>query len=276
MMLTGFDESAAGCTSPLAAPYSALSLVNSLAKMLKQACKEAVVQSPWRVPQLFFFNNPDSPITNLHQARNQRSLPETPIADLVKSVTTLARRLPRLRAMLRAKPGLTKRIEFLARICPACAELSRLLALVDNEVVVVLHPKSRRGWRMSVQGIATIGQFQQHFAERVASQPRAVLSALGPITRWLWLHPDTLAATNNFAQDCGHWLLDTMTLPKRTNRQGERVLVLSEAVFDRKRFPTSGRETYAARILNFRELSELELERHFGRVMHKSAARQAA
>ena len=72
-----------------------------------------------------------------------------------------------VRRAARAVPNLVAVATALAADHPRTAWLAELLAVPDDEVLLVIHPESRSGWRLHVRGIADVAQFHVLFADTI-------------------------------------------------------------------------------------------------------------
>jgi hypothetical protein len=140
------------------AGFDALPRLAQLAADLAAAVPERT-QRHWGEPAVFFFDT-------RRQAELEAARPAVPVADpfeeLAPRITAEVAALcasPEVRRVARAAPGLREAALALAPACAAARHLAELLAVPDDEVVTVLHPANRTGFRCVVRGVADAGQF---------------------------------------------------------------------------------------------------------------------
>lgn len=186
---------------------------------------------------VFFFDR-------VRQAEFLAARPPAPAPNPHPVAVLIAAELPGLfasaevRRIARAVPGLHEVAAALAPTVPAAKDLADLLAVPDDEAVVVLDPAARAGWRVVVTGVADVSEFHQ-----------LLLDALGlPATaeeryqffRPAALHPDRTLPTG--FDGCRYWLWGHEPLATVPLVGGERVMVAGEPAYqrawkDRPRFP---------------------------------------
>jgi len=116
-------------------------------------------RSRWNEPAVFFFDR-------RRQAELEATRPAVRVVDphaelskrVVAEVTVLCGSID-LRRIARATPGLRNAAESLAPACAAAKELADLLAVPDDELITVLHPERKAGFRLLTRGVADVGQF---------------------------------------------------------------------------------------------------------------------
>ncbi|MBX9582777.1 MAG: hypothetical protein K2X87_20925, partial [Gemmataceae bacterium] len=134
---------------------------------------------------------------------------------------------------------------------PAAKDLADLLAVPDDEAVLVLDPAARAGYRLVVSGVADVGQFH-----------RLLLDAVGvPMTateQYQFFRPAALRADGalpaGFA-GAGHWLWGHEPLAAVPLVDGERVILVGESAYRRtwdvtRRFPAMPAAVELDRTLN--------------------------
>ena len=136
--------------------YEALSRLSRLRDDLTSAPVRS--RSRWKEPTLFFFDN-----RRESQHLASRSVPTPDPFDAISS--RIATELPAIcesvevRRVARTVEGLRAAAEALARLSTPARDLVDLLAVPDDEAILVLHPELRKGFRLTVRGVADVGQF---------------------------------------------------------------------------------------------------------------------
>ena len=210
------------------------------------------MSSRWKEPPVFFFNE-------RRQAEYEavrESAPGDPFAEVAASI---AGELPELfasvevRRVARAIDGLQSAAEVLAQTCPAAKDLANLLAVPDDEVIVVLHPERRAGFRLAIRGIADLGQFHILLADAVTGDcfrlhvPQRFVAACRDVnpttpagvpmvarrdsrcTRPPHCNPMARFPREWAAAD--HWLWPTTALASVPRIDGERVVLLGPPAY---------------------------------------------
>ena len=113
------------------------------------AAKSRPKPSRWAEPVLFFFHRQRQ--LELEAARQQQLVSNALAERIADEVAALSQSVE-LRQAARAVPGLREAVQ--------ASPLAEMLAVPDDENVLVLHPERRLGWRLTVRGIATVNQFQ--------------------------------------------------------------------------------------------------------------------
>jgi hypothetical protein len=198
-------------------------------------------RSRWREPALFFFHR--SRQLELEAARPHPTLTDPLCERIAREVFTLSES-PGARQAARSVPGLR---EALANV-PAAKPLAQLLAVPDDEIVLVLHPDRRAGYRLSVRGIATVHQFQvlmqsalgEPMPSRFASvcrdaEPRvpAGVPMVVNLTHQCF-RPAALRTDGTLPEGfdgCDRWLWGWEPLAAAPRIDGERVILLGEPAF---------------------------------------------
>lgn len=226
--------------------FATLPLFSRLRDALTQAARER--RSRWGVPTLFFFH--DSVQAEWEHVR-PRPTP-SPLADLIDDALTVMAASVEARHNARALPGLVEAVA--ASRDPKARLLAEVLAIPDDEVVRVIHPAARVGFRVLVRGLADVNQFHTLLADAVTGSPRqgflpgprphprAVAAyrdqpadpvAAVTAARFQLFRPAALRADGTLPTDfggCDHWLWGTEPLAAIPRENGERVVLLGEPV----------------------------------------------
>jgi hypothetical protein len=139
-------------TSTPDAAFAARTRLRALRDALQHARARAA-RSPWLEPPLFFFDG----------QRQRDLIASRPAIETICDPLheRLAREMAALcgsvevRQAARAVTGLRDA----AAALPFAQPLAELLAVPDDETVLVIHPRRRLGYRFTVRGIATVNQF---------------------------------------------------------------------------------------------------------------------
>ncbi len=262
-------------TPAVDAGYDALPRLNRLAADLLAVQPRS--RSRWKEPRVFFFDRRRQ--TELETAR-VITPPADPYAELS---TRIAAELPalfasvELRQVARAVNGLRDAAETLASVCPAAKDLVDLLAIPDDEIVTVLHPTLRVGFRLAVRGIADVGQLHILLADAVRDQIPVVpvpgrfviacrdadptVAAGVPMVaeaRFQMHTPAALQSDGSLPQGFGgsdHWLWPNSPLGRVPRIGGERVVLLGPSAYQAtwevtRRFPLMPAEVQLLEELN--------------------------
>ena len=212
----------------------------------------------WKEPAVFFFDL-------RRQAELEAARPTPVSADPFAGIAAqIAEELPMLcesvavRRVARAIAGLRPAAEALASVCPAVRDLADLLAVPDDEVILVLHPERRVGFRLAVRGLADVGQFHILMADIVTGEsPSGFLSTPRVSERFVAacrdVNPATPAGVPMVAEarfqmydpaalqpdgtlpagfgGCEHWLWPTAALASVPRIDGERVVLIGPPAF---------------------------------------------
>lgn len=214
--------------------------------------------SPWKEPAVFFFDK-------RRQAQFAEARQTTWIDLLADISTAITAELPTLiasidaRRVARAIDGLHRAARALATKCPAANDLADLLAIPDDEAIVVLFPDRRVGFRFAVRGVADVGQFHilmtnalpesladRPFAERfvTASTPAGV--PMVAEARFQFYAPAAIRPDGSLPSamgGCEHWLWPTTPLASVPRIHGERIVIAGPPAFPAtwavtRRFPS--------------------------------------
>ena len=176
-------------------------------------------QSRWGEPPVFFFDPARQ--AELDAARPRAVQPPHPVAELVAAELPGLIESVEVRHAARAVPGLREATAAAASFLPAAQELADLLAVPDDETVLVLHPADRTGWRVAVRGVADAGQFQMLFLEATALRYQCFRPAA--------LLPDGSLPGGFRGSD--HWLWPHHPLAAAPRIEGDRMILLGEPAF---------------------------------------------
>ncbi|HET6572694.1 MAG TPA: hypothetical protein VFG68_03755 [Fimbriiglobus sp.] len=181
--------------APPSAPdvaFAALPLFGRLRDALRAAarfrdrCRDAG-RRRWGVPDLFFFE-PDLQL-EWNAVRPARDRVPTAViaavsrrdpaavracvelAELADDALTVLAAGADARHAARAVPGLTEAAAALAADHPKARQIAEVLAVPDDEVVRVIHPAARAGYRVLVRGVADVYQFHVLLADAVTGDP---------------------------------------------------------------------------------------------------------
>ncbi len=144
--------------------YEALSRLSRLRDFLVTI--PLTPRNRWKVPPLFFFDT-----------RHKITCPTQQPSPYGAAEEQIAAELPLLcnsvevRRVARTIEGLSNAAVAIAPMCAAAKSLVELLAIPDDEVILVLHPESRTGFRMAVRGVADVGQFHVLMAAAISENP---------------------------------------------------------------------------------------------------------
>jgi hypothetical protein len=245
-----------------AAPDPAFAALPRLAR-LRDALTTAVRNRPprrpdrWGEPPVFFFD----PARQSEYEAARRSIPALPdrLADVAERIGS---ELPGLfasvevRRAARAVAGLREAAAALAPELPAAKELAHLLAVPDDESVLVLDAADRTGYRLFVRGVADADQFQLLLLEALGEEgllsdpPPARFAAACRDTdtvtpagvpmvaeaRFQFLRPSALRPDGTVPagfRGSDHWVWGHQPLASVPRVDGERVLLVTEPAFRR-------------------------------------------
>jgi hypothetical protein len=151
----------------------------------------------------------------------------------------------------RAVRGFREAVAGLAADSPAVARLAGLLAIPDDDIVLVIHPEAGAGWRIRPTGVADVAQFHVLLAAKVPADlpggarpsPAAVAAyragrpaPLDPpeaTPRFQLFRPQALGPNGRLpdgVSGCGDWLWGTRPLAAVPAVDGERVVLLGRPV----------------------------------------------
>lgn len=270
------QTSAPNCDSAFAARPRLLFLRHALAAEARKTARRAKAG----VPPLFFFDPARQ--AEFEAARGTGRASE---ADPVEML--IAETLPELFASLetrrvaRAIPGLKEAAKALASKSHSAKDLADLLAMPDDETVLVLHPARRAGYRLLVRGIADVAQFHVLLAGAIAGHstdgvlpgtvmPARFIAACREVNPtlpagvpavatlpWQLFRPAALGDDGTLPQDfrgCPHWIWGSEALASVPRVDGERVILLGEPTIGtawevERRFPSMPAELRLLEVL---------------------------
>jgi hypothetical protein len=245
----------------------------------------------WAEPPVFFFDPARQ--AQLEAARRPVAEPDR----FAALSALIAAELPGLfasvevRRAARAVAGLWEATAALAPRLPAAKDLADLLAVVDDEPVLVIDPATRTGFRLFVRGVADADQFQLLFLDAVVGEgwlsgpplparfrdacrdADPVIPAGVPMVaevRFQFLRPSAVRPDGSVPggfRGSDHWLWGHQALSGVPRVDGERVLLLCEPAFRQtweveRRFPAMPAEV---RLLH--ALSPFQVADRLGRVV---------
>ena len=156
-------------------------MLMQLAELLGRATRgrPARRRQPWAEGELFSFNRGvqaewDAADGSSCQLTKHADAPALEAADSLasKAIDVLTRSLT-ARRVARAVPELVENAAVLADQLPVIRELVDLLAVEDDAVFLVLHPRTERGFRIQVDGIENNFQLQVLLADLLAGDDSA-------------------------------------------------------------------------------------------------------
>lgn len=274
---------AAGGLAPAPDPaFAARHRLVRLGEALRSAAREPLPRrNRWGEPAVFFFDP-------ARQAEFEATRPRTPEPESHPIVRMSAAELPELcrsvevRRVARAIPGLCEAAAALAPRLPAAKDFADLLAVPDDESILVLHPALRAGYRLLVRGIADMNQFHLLLLAAITGDPAdgllpgpspspRLLAACGdpdpalpagvPLVvggRFQLFRPGAVQPDGSVPpgfRGCDHWLWGWEALAAVPRVDGERVVVLGEPAFRatweiERRFPGMAAEVQLLDVLS--------------------------
>ena len=238
--------------------YEALSRLTELRDYLSSVSLPS--HSQWKVPPLFFFDGKRERERSACCPPQQHKLFETIAGKIAAELPALCRSVE-VRRVARAIEGLRAAAEAIAPYCAVANELVELLAVPDDEKILVLHPETRAGFRMTVRGIADVGQFHvlmaaaafaensiafrdyQEIPDRLVAACRntgpsvpagipMVMEARFQLYTSSAINPDG-TVPSGFG-GCDHWLWPASPLASIPQVAGERVVLLGPPAYRAK------------------------------------------
>lgn len=274
-------------TVPVSTPdagYRARPRLARLATDLAKAAAAACSPSRWKEPPVFFFDT-------RRQAEYEVAHPPVPRGDphaeLSARVAVEVRALSdsaEVRQVARGVAGLRVAAEALAPVCAAAKDLADLLAVPDDELVTVLHPATRTGFRVLLRGVADAGQLHVLLADAIRESLPGVVPVPGRFviaardadptgtagvpmvmeSRFQMyvaraLRPDGTLPTGLGGSD--HWLWPHTQLAAIPRSDGERVVLLGPPALPitwevSRRFPALAAEVRVVDTLNAFRVAE--------------------
>ena len=228
--------------------YLAMPVIDRLNQRLTTAHRRHC-QHAWGVPVTFFFNEPPPP-------RHEPDWLNDCIDPVLDAVMLLAADRYS-RRMARAKPGFVDRVNELATQSATLRQLADVLAVTDDTIVRVIHPEYQCGYRLHVNGIADLQQFQVLLNDATTGLlAKGLLPGIRPkagiVDAYRSGHPNlderTVDATYQFhtvdalrgdgtlptgLNGCDHWLWDRQWLSTVPRTNDERTLLLGPPIVPR-------------------------------------------
>ncbi|MDB5311769.1 MAG: hypothetical protein JWO38_5971 [Gemmataceae bacterium] len=279
-------------TPPPTAPDPAFAARDRLIR-LRDAIRDAARQpkprrNRWGEPPVFFFDP-------ARQAEYEAARPRAagpgphPVAELVANELPALFRSVEVRQVARAVPGLREAVALLAPAVAAARDLADLLAVPDDETVLILHPAARAGFRLFVRGIADVAQFHLLMLDAVTGDPAAGFLPGPPLpsrfgtacrdadpttipagvpmvaeARYQLFKPSAVRPDGTVPdgfRGCDHWLWGSAPLATTPRVDGERVVVLGETAFKmtwevERRFPEMAAEAQLLQVLSPFQVAE--------------------
>ncbi len=238
--------------------YEALSRLTELRDNLSSV--SLLPHSQWKVPPLFFFDRGRESERRACSPAKERDPFETIAVKIAAELPALCRSVE-VRRVARAIEGLRVAAEAIAPYSAAAKNLVEMLAIPDDEKILVLHPETRAGFRMTVRGIADVGQFhvlmaaavlaensiafrdQQAIPDRLVAACRntgpaipagipMVMEALFQLYTPAAINPDGTLPTG--FGGCDHWLWPASALASIPRVGEERVVLLGPPAYRAK------------------------------------------
>ena len=257
---------------------------------LEQVVRSLARRRPnrWTEPPVFFF-------CPQRQAELEAARPAKPrhdrFADLAGRIAAELAELfasVEVRRAARAIFGLREAAAALAPHLPAAKDLAEVLAVPDDETVLVIEPAARAGWRVLVRGVADADQFQLLLTDagtgvpadgllpgppppaRLAAACRdadPLIPAGVPMVaeaRFQFFRPSAVRPDGSLPggfRGSDHWLWGHEPLAAVPRVDGERVVLLGEPAFRRtweveRRFPAMPAELRLLRVLSPFQVAE--------------------
>ena len=139
-------------------------------------------------------------------------------------------RSPDARRRARMKPDLLKKARQIADLHERMKFLAEMLAVLDDEELLVLHPESGRGWKVRVRGVSDNFQLHTLLADALIGDPnKGLLSGRRPDPRVAAAArdrpPDSSAPLAEGAFHLLHWqgLQPDRTLPADENESADEI-----------------------------------------------------
>jgi hypothetical protein len=238
-------------TAPARQPDPAFAAIPRLTHLRDVLAERRPVAKPsrWREPPVFFFDPARQAECETARSTPDRSPAAGRLARLVAAELPALFASVEVRRAARAIPGLR---EAAARL-PAAKPLADLLAVPDDETVLVLHPRLRTGLRLFVRGVADVAQFHVLMLDAAGghlpgpplpSRFRAACADADPVipagvpmvveARFQLFKPSAVQPDGSVPsgfRGCDHWLWPTYPLAAVPRIDGERVVLLGDPAF---------------------------------------------
>ena len=255
------------------AAFAARPRLKFLRHALAAKSRKAAQRAKSGVPPLFFFDP-------ARQAELEAARDIGEVRPIDSTEALIAETLPELfasveaRRAARAIPGLKEAAATLASKSRSAKDLAELLAMPDDETVLVLHPARRVGYRLLVRGIVDAAQLQILLAGAISPgsvMPARVVAACREANPtlsagvamvanlpWQLFRPAALTGDGALPQGfrgCPHWIWGNDALASMPRVEGERVVLLGDATIGtawevQRRFPAMPAELRLLEVLN--------------------------
>jgi hypothetical protein len=264
---------------PVPIPDPAFAALPRLARLRDALAAARPVARPsrWREAPLFFFD-PDRQ-DEYESAREVVQAKPGPLAEMIAAELPSLLASVEVRRAARAVPGLR---EAAVRI-PAAKALAELLAVPDDETVLVIHPQARTGLRLFVRGVVDIAQFHLLMlaaagellsAPPLPSRFRIACAEADPVipagvpmvaeSRFQLFRPSAVQPDGSVPAGfrmCDHWLWGAQPLAAVPRVDGERMVLLGEPAFRQtwevtRRFPAMPAEVRLLEVLGAFQVAE--------------------
>jgi hypothetical protein len=255
-------------------PFASIPLFVRLRDTLRAAarfrdrCRAADTRRRWGVPKLFFFDPdlqlewqtvrlPADQVPGAVIAAAARRDPAdaracVELVELIDDTLTVLAAGAEARHAARAVPGLAEAAAALADDHPKARQVADALAVPDDEVIRVIHPAARAGFRVLVRGVADIYQFHALLADAVTgNSARGLLPGARPdprvvaayrdapagypepvaVSRWQLFRPQALRPDGTLPPGFAgsdDWLWGPELLAAVPRLDGERTVLLAE------------------------------------------------
>ena len=276
-----------------ATPDAAFDALPRLAELRDSLRAARQPRSRWGEPAVFFFD--PSRQAALAAARPQVASADPLGGQIDEALPALFGSIE-IRRAARGVPGLKDAAA--NSPLPAAKELAALLAVPDDETILVLHPAAQVGVRVHVRGVADVFQFHILLADAAHAAlgcPRpparfvAVCAAVDPVVpagvpmvaearfqmfKPAAIQPDGSIPAGFLGSD--HWLWGKDPLAAIPRVEGERVVLLGEPAFRQtweveRRFPGLAANVRVLNVLDAFDVAE-HLSRLAGRPVHPNVA----
>ncbi len=269
------------------AGYDAIKRLTRLRDALMEGA--AVSTSRWKEPPLFFFDRARES-QRLADLRASRPDPIFELSERIAAEIPLLCESVAVRRVARSIQGLRAAAAHLAPRSSVARDLRDLLAVPDDESILVLHPQSRTGFRLATRGAVDVGQFHVLMCAAIAADsssgfpagpaiPHRFVAAcrnIGPAApagvpmvleaRFQFYKLEAVRTDGSLPAGfagCDNWLWPASPLAAIPRCEGERVLMLGPPVSRtswevRARFPKLAAEVSVVEELGpFRVAEEL-------------------